>query len=137
DKLGRLLLMASGAYRVLDPEGLDRIRLNGVFPVRIVAIRAPHLALVDRMVVLQAEGGLFIQMALITGLGVFLGIDYGGVFLGLCLGIGMEAAWPMTGLAGEILVIASLLRIVLVMAVRTDIRAGVPDWLRGLPFDRG
>lgn len=94
-----LVLMALGAYRILGRKRPDSIRFNSVFSVRIVAIRATHLAFGDRMVVLQAERSFFIQMTLITGLRILPGINYSRVFLGLCLGIGMKAARTVTSLA--------------------------------------
>ena len=54
---------------------LHFFRLKNVFAVRIVAGRATHPPFLDRMVELEAELGVLVQVALETGFGALAGID--------------------------------------------------------------
>ena len=67
-KLTALLAVAGGALLVQTRECHSARRLHDVRPMRIVALRATHLVLDDRMVVRQAELGVRVLMAVETKL---------------------------------------------------------------------
>src|ERR1039457_5783801 len=60
---------------LVDATNLHLLRLENVFAVRIVARRATHSPFHDRMMELEAELGILVQVALETGFWALAGID--------------------------------------------------------------
>ncbi len=75
DKGAGLLPMALGARLIPACHRQATGRFKDVAPVGIVALRAVHLLLQDRVVLGEVKFGLFLAMALETGGGVFPWID--------------------------------------------------------------
>ncbi len=70
-----LVLVALCATLVLPGHGQSTGGFEDVAAVRVMAIRAIHVPLDDRMMLGEAEFALHIEMALKTGVGFFAGID--------------------------------------------------------------
>src|ERR1017187_2355546 len=75
---------------------LHFFRFENVFAVRIVTGCATHPPFLDRMVKLQAELGILVQMALEAGFGAFAGVDDQ---LAVAAGIHVQTAGSMATLA--------------------------------------
>lgn len=75
DERTRLLAMALGAGLIQPRHGQTGTEFQDVFAVRVMALDAIHLAFHHRMVMRQVKFGVRVLVALITGRGVFAGIQ--------------------------------------------------------------
>ena len=70
----RLLAMALRAFLVHATD-LHLLRLENVFAMRVVTGNATHPPFLDRMMELETELGVLVEVALETGFGALTGID--------------------------------------------------------------
>jgi hypothetical protein len=70
-----LLAVALAAIFILPGHGQAAFRLKNILPMRIMALDAIHMALIDRMMLRQPKLSLDLEMAIVTSRRIFAGVD--------------------------------------------------------------